>query len=259
MKTCPTCHRTYADETISFCLEDGAVLSAPYAAPPTQPYPPSRITEPPATQVMPPVPQTPATIVAPPPVVTHDDRQPYQPEPVRKRWPLIAGAVILVAIVGVILVVVAGVWMVNRDSSAGKQTSDTGNSREAAPKSSASQTPERKTSRVPEPTVQPPPPPSQLEMSGTWVGTFDEYPSRLVITENDGNSFTGTLSGKTFEIIVQGELNPDTRAINFRETRVIRDKSWVLGANAGTMSPDGRKITGKGKASGSYTWMFSRQ
>jgi hypothetical protein len=164
--------------------------------------------------------------------------------------------VILVAIVGVILIVVAGVWMINRDSSAGKQTSDTGNPGEAAPKSSASQTPERKTSSVPEPTV---PPRPKLEMSGTWVGTFDEYPSHLIITENDGNSFTGTLSGKTFEIIVQGEFNPDTRAINFRETRVIRDKSWVLGTNAGTMSPDGRKITGKGKASGSYSWTFSRQ
>jgi hypothetical protein len=256
MKTCPTCHRTYSDETISFCLEDGTVLSAPHAAQPTQPYPASRITEPPATQVMPPAPQSQATMVAPPPIITRDDRQIYQPDPGRNRWPLIVGAMILVAIVGVILAVVAGVWMINRNSSAGKQTSDTGNPREAAPKSSSSQTPEsRKTSVVPEPTR----PSPKLEMSGTWVGSFDEYPSRLVITENDGNSFTGTLSGKTFEIIVQGELNPDTRALNFREIRVIRDKSWVLGTNAGTMSPDGRKITGKGKATGSYSWTFSRQ
>ncbi|HKR01583.1 MAG TPA: lysylphosphatidylglycerol synthase transmembrane domain-containing protein [Pyrinomonadaceae bacterium] len=29
MKSCPVCHRTYADETIAFCLDDGAVLSAP--------------------------------------------------------------------------------------------------------------------------------------------------------------------------------------------------------------------------------------
>ena len=257
MKTCPTCHRTYADETISFCLEDGTILSAPYAAQATQPYPPSRITEPPATQVMPPVPQAPATMLAPPPVITRDDRQIYQPEPGRNRWPLIVGAVVLVAIVGVILAVVAGVWMINRNSSASKQPSDTGNPMESAPKSGASQTPEsRKTSVAPEPTL---PPKPKLEMSGTWVGTFDAYPSRLVITESDGNSFTGNLSGKTFEIIVQGELNPNTRAITFRETRVIRDKTWVLGTNAGTMSPDGRKITGKGTASGSYAWTFSRQ
>lgn len=30
MKNCPSCNRTYADETLSFCLVDGAVLSAPY-------------------------------------------------------------------------------------------------------------------------------------------------------------------------------------------------------------------------------------
>ncbi len=30
MKNCPQCKRTYSDETLSFCLEDGALLSAPY-------------------------------------------------------------------------------------------------------------------------------------------------------------------------------------------------------------------------------------
>jgi TonB family protein len=30
IKKCPTCNRTYADETISFCLADGELLSAPY-------------------------------------------------------------------------------------------------------------------------------------------------------------------------------------------------------------------------------------
>jgi len=30
MKRCPSCHRTYADETMSFCLADGSLLSAPY-------------------------------------------------------------------------------------------------------------------------------------------------------------------------------------------------------------------------------------
>jgi hypothetical protein len=30
IKRCPTCARTYADDSISFCLADGALLSAPY-------------------------------------------------------------------------------------------------------------------------------------------------------------------------------------------------------------------------------------
>ncbi|HJX89957.1 MAG TPA: MFS transporter [Pyrinomonadaceae bacterium] len=31
MKQCPTCKRTYSDSSISFCLEDGALLSAPFS------------------------------------------------------------------------------------------------------------------------------------------------------------------------------------------------------------------------------------
>lgn len=30
MKSCPTCNRTYPDETLAFCLVDGSILSAPY-------------------------------------------------------------------------------------------------------------------------------------------------------------------------------------------------------------------------------------
>ena len=30
MKECPTCKRTYADETFAFCLADGTLLSAPF-------------------------------------------------------------------------------------------------------------------------------------------------------------------------------------------------------------------------------------
>ena len=41
IKQCPSCNRTYSDESISFCLADGTLLSAPYAsskdeAPPTE-------------------------------------------------------------------------------------------------------------------------------------------------------------------------------------------------------------------------------
>lgn len=30
MKKCPMCSRTYSDDTFTFCLEDGALLSAPF-------------------------------------------------------------------------------------------------------------------------------------------------------------------------------------------------------------------------------------
>lgn len=47
MKRCPSCSRTYADETMSFCLADGALLSPPYSE-----YG-ERIEEPSATAVLP--------------------------------------------------------------------------------------------------------------------------------------------------------------------------------------------------------------
>lgn len=58
MKSCPTCNRIYADETLTYCLEDGATLSAPYEPEQTQRLPAPRATSP-ATEVLPtgPIPQ----------------------------------------------------------------------------------------------------------------------------------------------------------------------------------------------------------
>lgn len=53
MKQCPTCNRTYADETLTYCLADGSLLSAPYDAEATQRIPASRPTSPSATEVLP--------------------------------------------------------------------------------------------------------------------------------------------------------------------------------------------------------------
>ena len=49
MKSCPTCKRTYADDTVTFCLEDGSLLSAPYSP---QMIPALSRTDPPPTEVM---------------------------------------------------------------------------------------------------------------------------------------------------------------------------------------------------------------
>jgi hypothetical protein len=55
MKRCPSCNRTYSDETISFCLADGALLSPSYdpsreQGPPTEIIPPSIRSAVPPTQ-----------------------------------------------------------------------------------------------------------------------------------------------------------------------------------------------------------------
>lgn len=52
MKECPTCNRTYADETLTFCMADGSLLSAPYDTEATQRIPTHR-TSPPPTEILP--------------------------------------------------------------------------------------------------------------------------------------------------------------------------------------------------------------
>jgi hypothetical protein len=52
MKRCPACNRTYVDDSFTFCLNDGALLSPPYD-PQTPQYNPSPRTNPPPTEIMP--------------------------------------------------------------------------------------------------------------------------------------------------------------------------------------------------------------
>jgi hypothetical protein len=51
MKSCPTCNRTFED-TFTFCLIDGSVLSAPLDSAAGKPAPPARDTDPPRTEVL---------------------------------------------------------------------------------------------------------------------------------------------------------------------------------------------------------------
>jgi hypothetical protein len=51
MKSCPTCNRTFED-TLTFCLADGSLLSAPFDPQATQRIPAPRKTNPPPTEVM---------------------------------------------------------------------------------------------------------------------------------------------------------------------------------------------------------------
>jgi hypothetical protein len=53
MKRCPTCKRTYADDGFTFCLDDGALLSAPYDPQEEKPVRTIRSSGPPPTAVLP--------------------------------------------------------------------------------------------------------------------------------------------------------------------------------------------------------------
>jgi thioredoxin 1 len=70
MKRCPTCDRTFED-SFTFCLIDGSVLSAPFDLKATLTVPAPRQTEPPPTEVLPPEEEieqeTPPTVASPRP------------------------------------------------------------------------------------------------------------------------------------------------------------------------------------------------
>src|SRR5688572_11975216 len=115
MKRCPTCHRTYTDLSLNFCLEDGTPLStaAPSAPDPnaTVRYPPARDTsEPPPTEIYRPAPAVNPRPAAPPPP------QQWSPAPSaappRKKsnalWWILGGLAALVVIgVGLVVMIIA--------------------------------------------------------------------------------------------------------------------------------------------------------
>jgi hypothetical protein len=75
MKHCPSCNRTYTDEALNFCLEDGTPLVTNTAA--TQDNETIRYDAPRGTN--------------PPPVVYNPPQQPYQAQPVVNRAPAFQG------------------------------------------------------------------------------------------------------------------------------------------------------------------------
>lgn len=102
MKKCPTCNRTYADPTLTFCLADGALLSAPYDAEATQAEPASNDTEPivsPATPgAAPALPQALATNYA----IRRGTAGQGQSVRNAQRWPWIACGIVVVLLASII-------------------------------------------------------------------------------------------------------------------------------------------------------------
>ncbi len=107
MKRCPKCKRTYADDAFTFCLEDGALLSAPYD-PEKKEEPISTIQSggPPPTAVLPATERSgrelPPTVKSAPSPTNAEEAQPQirvYPESPRRTSPLKYVVIGLVALV----------------------------------------------------------------------------------------------------------------------------------------------------------------
>lgn len=101
------------------------------------------------------------------------------------------------------------------------------------------------------------------QMLGTWYGKFGSGKATLVITKQSGDSFDGTLIHEqwwngTAKVVINGSLNPKRNVVIIREISIISGY-WRLGENQGTLSFDGKQISGKGKdRSKSYSWSLVR-
>ena len=253
MKSCPTCNRTYSDETLAFCLIDGSVLSAPFKAQ-AQP-PPAAHAEPPPTEVLKQGPSRGDTIPTPRLQETMPSYPSLRPPTQSARgsgsakWIALGIAVLVVVViagVGILLVgrsLLSGEVNQNRDGLL-SGTSD-GNNR---------------------PTPESSPSPERLDISGSWTGINDGDPTTLIINASDTNSYLGTeivsTSTAKVKLSIEIRLDPITRHITINETQILEGVgSWNLGFNQGTISADGTKMNGTAKdiKEKTYSWSFTKK
>ena len=115
MKLCPQCNRTYRDDTLRFCLEDGTALTAVGRSPSDEPTRPSgpgtRDSDPPPTEFMH-APGSPTLKVSGPTQSSYDARA----EP-RAASPLLTAGVIAIALLLLALVGIAGYFVLRQTGS----------------------------------------------------------------------------------------------------------------------------------------------
>lgn len=117
MKHCPKCNRSYRDDTLRFCLDDGTSLAVAGRSPSDEPtLPTARDSNPPPTEIMPG--RGPNTLkVAGPTHSSYDNRA----EP-RAGNPILTAGVIAIAVLLLALVGIAGYFVLRQTSGEVAQT-----------------------------------------------------------------------------------------------------------------------------------------
>jgi serine/threonine protein kinase len=104
-------------------------------------------------------------------------------------------------------------------------------------------------------------------LKGRWEGTYGPMgqEATLMIQESKGGRLSGILEQGGVRVAFVGSVNFSTRQVSIKETRVLSGSGWSLGENAGSLSADGREMSGTGgDAVGAqlgmkYQWSFSRR
>ena len=104
-------------------------------------------------------------------------------------------------------------------------------------------------------------------LAGKWVGTYGPMsnPATLRVEESAGGKIRGVLEQGGVRVAFAGSVNAGSRAVTFKETRVLSGEGWSLGECAGRLSADGRTMSGTGQdpigaqLGMSYQWSFTKQ
>ena len=107
---------------------------------------------------------------------------------------------------------------------------------------------------------------SLFDLKGTWDGTYGPFnnPTKLIINHQDGQNLDGVLEQGATRVAFKGTFDPLSRSLRLTQTEVLSGEDWSLGEDVGTLSADGKKLSGTGKdAVGgmmgiSYNWTFAR-
>jgi hypothetical protein len=242
MKRCPACNQTYTDESLSFCLNDGAPLLSIADPPPTEMYRPTPTQDSSYTQ-------TPNW--SPTPASASPQRS--------KALPWIIGGVIALVVLGLASVFIVGLFIALSGSSSSNSTVNSNNSNYAANNRNSVDNSNSSNANAAQQNTNA----KTLDVAGRWEGTSDSSPAILVIRKSEDNSYEGveTAGEGKDEMLVKVEVNPQTRHVTIREVTKLKGKSWNLGTNEGTISSDGRSMSGTAKdtKNKSYSWSFSKK
>ncbi|MBD0325392.1 MAG: hypothetical protein ICV68_03120 [Pyrinomonadaceae bacterium] len=134
MKICPTCQSTYADDSLTYCLSDGAILSALRDPHETLRIPAAQNTDPAPTEVLYPARRSSSQAPTLQPTIPASP-QPFYPEPQRSQAPLkrrrstglILGAGVLLGIALAVAMAVSFNWLGKNDATDNRSQSNNSN------------------------------------------------------------------------------------------------------------------------------------
>jgi len=90
---------------------------------------------------------------------------------------------------------------------------------------------------------------SSEDLRGTWAGTYGPmgFATKLVIKNQNGKQFDGTLEQGATRVAFKGAYDSQSRTLTMTQTEVLSGEDWSLGEDVGTLSSDGKKLSGTGK------------